>query len=276
MTIFNLKTEHLYSYQSFNLLPCLCPVKKENPGSSSSSGEQQEMKHLLRNIKRQKAPSQPPVEAGQFGMDGEVEGLKRDKQVLLMELAKLGQQQLDTRAYLLSMEQRLQGTEKKQQHMMSFLARAIQNPAFINQLVQQKEKRKDLEDSITKKRRRPIDQGRRGFELGESSQSTRGVLKPIKAEPTEFGDYYGLPVSELDVLALEMQGFGRARSEKEEENEGFEKFESDDKELDDEFWEELLSDGFNDELGTSGNEEGEEEDVSVLAHRIGFLGSSPK
>lgn len=233
-------------------------------------------KHLLRNIKRQKAPSQPPcVEVSQFGIDGEVEGLKRDKQVLLMELAKLGQQQLNTRAYLLSMEQRLQGTEKKQQHMMSFLARAIQNPAFMNQLVQQKEKRKELEDSITKKRRRPIDQGCRGFELGESSQSTQGVIKPIKAEPTEFGAYYGLPVSELDVLALEMQGFGRARSEKEEGSEDFEKLESDDKELDDEFWEELLNDGFDDELHTCGNEEGEEEDVSVLAHGTGFLGSSP-
>ncbi|KAL8100760.1 heat stress transcription factor A-6b-like isoform X1 [Apium graveolens] len=231
-------------------------------------------KHLLRNIRRQKAPSQIPcVEVGQSGIDGEVEGLKRDKQNLLLELAKLGQQQLNTRAYLLSMEQKLQGTEKKQQHMMSFLARAIQNPAFMNQLVQQKEKRKELKDSITKKRRRPIDQGCRGFELGESSQSTQGVLKPIKAEPTEFGDYYGLPVSELDVLALEMQGFGRARSEKEEGSEEFEKF--DDKELDDEFWEELLNDGFDDELRTSGNEEDEEEDVSVLAHRIGFLGSTP-
>ncbi|KAJ6920524.1 hypothetical protein NC651_014191 [Populus alba x Populus x berolinensis] len=55
-------------------------------------------KHLLRNIKRRKAPSQPLtqqqapdacVEVGRFGLDGEIDRLKRDKQVLMMELVKL-------------------------------------------------------------------------------------------------------------------------------------------------------------------------------------------
>lgn len=243
-------------------------------------------KHLLRNIRRRKAPShlsppqqhslEPCVELGQFGKDGEVEFPKHDKQVLLMEAAKLRHQQQNTRAYLSYVEQRLQGTEKKQQHMMSFLARAIQNPAFINHLVQQKEKRKELEGAITKKWRCAIDQGPKGFEIGESSQSAQGVPRPIKTEPAEFGDYYGLPVSELDILALEIQGYGRPRSEKEEEHEVFEKFESEGGEIDEEFWEELLNDAYEGELGVSGNKEDEEEDISVLAHWMGFLGSSPK
>ena len=122
----------------------------------------------MKNIKRRKAPSQPfppqqavgpCVELGRFGIDGEVDCLRRDKQVLMMELVKLRQQQQSTRAYLQTMEQRLQGTEIKQQQMMAFLARAMQKPAFIQQLVQQKEKRKELEEAMTKKRRRPIDQG---------------------------------------------------------------------------------------------------------------------
>ncbi|GLT65498.1 hypothetical protein SLA2020_379280 [Shorea laevis] len=125
-------------------------------------------RHLLRNIKRRKAPSQPfppqqalgpCVEVGRFGVDGEIDRLRRDKQVLMMELVKLRQQQQNTRAYLQVMEQRLQGTEKKQQQMMSFLARAMQNPTFLQQLVQKKEKRKELEEAMTKKRRRPIDRG---------------------------------------------------------------------------------------------------------------------
>ncbi|KAJ4828591.1 hypothetical protein Tsubulata_004943 [Turnera subulata] len=227
-------------------------------------------KHLLRNIKRRKTPSQPfsqqqssdsCVEVGRFGLDGEMDRLKRDKQVLMMELVRLRQQQQNTKAYIQAMEQRLQGTEIKQQQMMQFLARAMQNPAFLQQLVQQKEKRKELEEAMTKKRRRPIDQGS-SIGVGGSSHSGESRV-PVKAEPLEFGDY-GYEVSELEALALEMQGYGRARRDQEEETESLE---SGDRELDEGFWEELLNE-------TTG--EGENEDVNTLAERLGYLGSSPK
>ena len=122
-------------------------------------------KHLLKNIRRRKTfqlqASQQAldscVEVGRFGLDGEVDRLKRDKQVLMVELVKLRQQQQNTRTYIQSMENRLRKTEGKQQQMMNFLARAMQNPNFLQQLVQQKERRKELQEAITKKRRRPID-----------------------------------------------------------------------------------------------------------------------
>lgn len=155
------------------------------------------------------------------------------------------------------MELRLQGTEKKQQQMMSFLAKAMQNPEFIQQLVQQKEKREELEEAFSKKRRRPIDRG-------ESSTQ-------VKIEPSEFGDlyYYHNQVSELEALALEMQGLSsRARREdSEEERDDL------DKDLDEGFWEELLNEGFDD---VSEDKDAEEngEDVNMLANKLGFLGSS--
>ncbi|XP_044486929.1 heat stress transcription factor A-7a-like [Mangifera indica] len=235
-------------------------------------------KQLLRNIKRRKAPSQPLpppqalgacFEVGRFGLDGEIDRLVRDKQVLMMELVRLRQQQQSTRACLQAMEQRLQGTEKKQQQMMSFLARAIQNPAFLQQLVQQKEKRKELEEAMTKKRRRPIDQGPSG--AGSSSEGRN----PIKAEPLEFGEY-GFQVSELEALALEMQGYGRTRREQENGHVDIEAPESSDRELDDGFWEELLYERFEGELDITNTEAGEDEDVNVLADRFGYLGSSTK
>lgn len=238
-------------------------------------------RHLLRNIKRRKALSQPfppqqaggpCVEVGMYGVDGEIDRLRRDKQVLMMELVKLRQQQQDTRACLQVMEQRLQGTEKKQQQMMSFLARAMQNPTFLQQLVQQKEKRKELEEAMTKKRRRPIDQGP-STGGGESSRIGE-VLKPVKPEPLEFGDF-GFEVSELEALALEMQGLGRARKEREKE-EDLEALESGDKELDEGFWEELFSEALEEELAVGDDEVGEDEDVKLLADRLGYLGSSPK
>lgn len=234
-------------------------------------------RHLLRNVRRRRGPSSQPlipsdqqqaaalgpcVELGRFGLDGEIDRLRREKHALMMELVKLRHQQQNTRAHLQAMEQRLQGTEMKQQQMMAFLARAMQNPAFLQQLVQQKERRKALEEAMTKKRRRPIDQGPRT----SSGSSGVGPTSAIKMEPLDHvvGDY-GFEVSELEALALEMQGFGKARNEEGDEEE-LEPLESGDKELDEGFWEELFSEGVK---GC------DDEDVNVLADRFDYLGSSP-
>lgn len=190
-------------------------------------------RHNLKNIKRRKTPSQHVVpqqatrsclEVGNFGIEGEVKRLRRDKQILMMELVRLRQQQQNTRAHLQAMEQRLQGTEKKQQKMMSFLAKAMHNPNFIQKLVCHG-KRKTLEEVIMNKRRRLIEHGQ-GSTL-------------IKDEPDEF------EMSELDALALEMQGFGKAKRNQEEVFYDVDEFEVEDRELDEEFWEEL----FNEEFG---------------------------
>ncbi|XP_010545102.1 PREDICTED: heat stress transcription factor A-7a isoform X2 [Tarenaya hassleriana] len=208
-------------------------------------------RQLLKNIKRRKTPpssspsllmgeqQEPCIEVGGFGAtEGrEMQRLQRDRHVLIAEVVKLRQQQQRTRAYLQAMEERLQGAEKKQRQMMSFLARAMQNPSFLNQLLQQRDKRRELEEAACKKRRRPIEQGH-----------------SVKAEPLE--------VSELEALALEMQGFGRRH----------------DRELDHGFWEELLSnERFEGELQIPGGDDDEDEEhVNVLADRFGYLGSSPK
>ncbi|XP_043697866.1 uncharacterized protein LOC122648704 [Telopea speciosissima] len=210
-------------------------------------------KHLLKNIKRRKAPSQsihqqqvldPCLEVGQFGLDTEIDRLSRDKQVLMMELVKLRQQQQNTRAHLQAMEQRLQGTELKQQQMMAFLVRAMQNPSFIQKLVQHKERRKELEEAITKKRR-PIDQGPSNVvEVGESSQRRWEEQNPIKSEPEDFGDLFGFEASELEMLGMDMQGLGKAGKEQQEgEEEELEtELEGEEgKALDKGFWEELFN-----------------------------------
>lgn len=99
------------------------------------------------------------------------------------------------------MEKRIEGAERKQRQMMSFLARAMQSPAFLHQLLKQRDKRiKEIEDEAAKR------------EIGSS-------------------------MSELEALALEMQGYGKQRNVKEEEAHLVAE-----RELDDGFWEELLSD----------------------------------
>lgn len=245
-------------------------------------------RHLLKNIRRRKTSSHPIplpqapgpcVELGRFGLDGEIERLVRDKQILLMELVKLRQQQQNTRAHLQAMEQRLQGTEKKQRQMMSFLARAMQNPSFIQQLAQQKEKRKEIEEAVSKKRRWPIDQGSHSGAGPSASGQGMMTKSSIKSEPLDFWEY-GIGVSELEALALEMQGYGKtaARREKDErEAQELEPSVIGDRELDEGFWEELLNERFEEELDLPGSEDTEDhEDVNVLADRLGYLGCSQK
>ncbi|XP_042516554.1 heat stress transcription factor A-6b-like [Macadamia integrifolia] len=240
-------------------------------------------KHLLKSIKRRKAPSQPIIlqqqppdpslEVGQFGLDGEIDRLRRDKQTLMLELVKLRQQQQNTRAHLRVMEQRLQGTELKQQQMMNFLARAMKNPSFIQQLAQHKERRKELEEAITKKKR-PIDQGPSNvIEVGESSQRGWEEQNQIKSEPEDFSDLFGFEASELEILAMEMQGLSETGTEQQNgEQQQETNLEGEEgKALDKGFWEELLNEGLGGETGPSAAEE-DEEDMNLLA-KFGYLSS---
>lgn len=127
-------------------------------------------KHLLRIISRRKPahghanqqPQQPHgqnssvaacVEVGKFGLEEEVERLKRDKNVLMQELVRLRQQQQSTDSQLQTMVQRLQGMEQRQQQMMSFLAKAMNSPGFLAQFVQQQNDNNRRITEANKKRR---------------------------------------------------------------------------------------------------------------------------
>ncbi|PHT39906.1 Heat shock factor protein HSF8 [Capsicum baccatum] len=124
-------------------------------------------KHLLKSISRRKPAhghtqqQQQPhgqnasacVEVGKFGLEEEVERLKRDKNVLMQELVRLRQQQQTTDNQLQGMVQRLQGMEQRQQQMMSFLAKAVNSPGFLQQFVQQQNESNKRITEGSKKRR---------------------------------------------------------------------------------------------------------------------------
>jgi heat shock transcription factor, other eukaryote len=57
------------------------------------------------------------------------------------------------------MEEKLHGTEQKQQQMLAFMAWVMQNPEFMHELISQHEMRNGLEGVISKKRSRRIDHG---------------------------------------------------------------------------------------------------------------------
>lgn len=87
--------------------------------------------------KVQHTPVGACVEVGKFGIDEEVERLKRDKNVLMTELVRLRQQQQTTDNQLQNVGQRGQVIEQHQQQMMSFLAKAMHSPGFMAQFSQQ-------------------------------------------------------------------------------------------------------------------------------------------
>nr|QBC36011.1 heat shock transcription factor A2b [Narcissus tazetta subsp. chinensis] len=123
-------------------------------------------KHLLKDIKRRRNSSQSShhqqqhgvltkeafIELGQFGLETEVEQLKRDRNILTAEVVKLRQQQQNSHAQINAMEERLESAEKKQKQTMVFLARALRSPALVQQLLLRSEQVEQLED-VGRKRR---------------------------------------------------------------------------------------------------------------------------
>lgn len=120
-------------------------------------------KHLLKTIKRRRNLSQnlqqqggggACVELGQYGLEEELESLRRDHNVLVSEIVKLRQHQQNSRDKVITMEERIRSTERKQQQIMSFLAKALNSPAFVQQYLDKyMEKKEEREIEIRRKRR---------------------------------------------------------------------------------------------------------------------------
>ncbi|KAK3148306.1 hypothetical protein QOZ80_3BG0293380 [Eleusine coracana subsp. coracana] len=273
-------------------------------------------RHLLRMIKRRRPPSnnlstshqqqqqqQYPVEVGQYGgLDEELDRLRRDKSVLLAEVVKLRQEQQSTRADMRAVEERLQRAEGKQVQMMGFLARAMHNPGFFQHLLAQNQDRlrirelglEEEEDAFSHiKRRRPIDivpfaaaaqHQQRGEELGSSSV----LFGPGGGEEFEkLSSSEPAGRSELENLALNIQGLGKRKQDHEQQqagggggggrnnnnaNQGGETAE-----LTDDFWEELLNEGMRDELSMPEMMERRRPPgryVDALAQKLSYLSNS--
>ncbi|XP_073152744.1 heat stress transcription factor A-7a-like isoform X2 [Henckelia pumila] len=257
-------------------------------------------RHLLKNIVRRKAQYYSSSQTSNQGLgscvdvesielDGElIDLLSRDKQEIAMELLKLRQQHQMTLSCLKSMEQRLELIEMKQKQTISFLANSIANPTFLEQLLQKKGKKKELEEVISNKRRgRTVDHvwleklvlqegksthlsttGNIGFQeisqgnLGNEYRNDVGIGKfgdgnfYVKLEPQDHGEIPRFGDSELETLALSMQKPQVIMEEKSLEK-------RDCKPIDEGFWEYMISKGI--------DEVGKELDVQECGHDLAEL-----
>ncbi|GMH22590.1 hypothetical protein Nepgr_024433 [Nepenthes gracilis] len=114
------------------------------------------------------------VEVGKFGLKDNIERLKSDKNVLMQELVRLRQQQQVTDNGLQTLVQRLQVMEQRQQQMMSFLAKAMQSPGFLAQLMQPQTESKGRIIEANKKRRLKSNDS---DEVEHSSRSDGQIVK---------------------------------------------------------------------------------------------------
>ncbi|GMY28887.1 heat shock factor protein HSF30 [Fagus crenata] len=119
-------------------------------------------KHLLKTIKRRRHVTQGMqqqggaacLELGNYGLEGELEILKRDRGLLMSEIVRLRQQQQNSREQMNAMEDRLQTTERKQQQIMTFLAKALNNASFLQQFGQISAQRRGLQGAEIGRKRR--------------------------------------------------------------------------------------------------------------------------
>ncbi|ERN11366.1 hypothetical protein AMTR_s00176p00024870 [Amborella trichopoda] len=84
----------------------------------------------------------------------EIEILKRAKNSLTQEMLRLSQEHKTTEHELHTFKQRLKDMELHQQQMISFFVKAMQNPGFFAQILQQNENWQIVE--VNKKRRLPL------------------------------------------------------------------------------------------------------------------------
>jgi len=78
----------------------------------------------------------PAIELGAYGgFHQELEGLKRDKGVMMMELVRLRQAQSSSDQKIRELQERLAMTEQRQQTLISFFATALKDPRILQRLL---------------------------------------------------------------------------------------------------------------------------------------------
>ncbi|KAE9609325.1 hypothetical protein Lal_00020412 [Lupinus albus] len=166
-------------------------------------------RHLLKTIKRRRNVTQSQaqgmmqgsdacVELGEYGLEGELNRLKRDRTVLMTEIVKLRQQQQNSREQLIAMEARLQSTEKKQKQMMTFLAKAMSNQSFIQQLARRNAQNKLQGGEFSRKRR---------LTASPSMENMQQQQQQQRSVPFETVEYATQQEDDLATIESEMESF---------------------------------------------------------------------
>ncbi|KAK6118583.1 hypothetical protein DH2020_047669 [Rehmannia glutinosa] len=115
-----------------------------------------DQKHLLKNIHRRKpihSHSQPhgSIDPERAAFEEEIDKLSREKNVLQGNVLGFKEQQSAAKIQLENLTQRIGSMEQRQERLLSFLEKAVQNPEFVEKLAQKLE---SMDFSAYNKKRR--------------------------------------------------------------------------------------------------------------------------
>lgn len=117
-------------------------------------------KHLLKNIRRRSKYNRMMNQGGfnlmKPGLEAEVEKLKKDQNIMKVEILKLRQQQENSNVQLTNVQERIRRTELKQCQMIYFLTKMARRPSFVEQLVQKIKRKRELDGTEMIKRPRLV------------------------------------------------------------------------------------------------------------------------
>lgn len=123
-------------------------------------------KHLLKTIvRRRSSPTQQSSlqpgssifkkiqsTSGESTLDPELRSLRREKNALLQEVARLKEEHNQTIEHMNALNQRLETAEDRQKQVVSFLAKLLQNPDFLRQLKMHRERRDGIDSARVKRK----------------------------------------------------------------------------------------------------------------------------
>ncbi|XP_048555845.1 heat stress transcription factor A-3-like [Triticum urartu] len=124
-------------------------------------------KHLLKTIvRRRSSPTQQSSlqpgssifrkiqssSSGESTLDPELRSLRREKNALLQEVARLKEEHNQTIEHMNALNQRLETAEDRQKQVVSFLAKLLRNPDFLRQLKMHRERRDGIDSARVKRK----------------------------------------------------------------------------------------------------------------------------
>ncbi|OIV99751.1 hypothetical protein TanjilG_26089 [Lupinus angustifolius] len=123
----------------------------------ANEGFQGGKKHLLKNIRRRSKYNKQ--HEGTFnsmkpGLEAEVEKLKKDQNIMKLEILKLRQQQENSHMQLTNVQEQIRCAEMKQYQMIYFLTRMCRKPMNVDQLIQKIKRKRELDGNDIVKRLR--------------------------------------------------------------------------------------------------------------------------
>ncbi|OIW18724.1 hypothetical protein TanjilG_13476 [Lupinus angustifolius] len=126
----------------------------------ANEGFQGGKKHLLKNIRRRSKYNKQhhgTLSSMKPGLEAEVEKLKKDQNIMKLEILKLRQQQENSHMQLTNVQERIHTAEVKHNQMIVFLIRMCRKPFFVDQLLHTVKRKRELDGNDMVKKHRLLE-----------------------------------------------------------------------------------------------------------------------